>query len=190
MVNDTNSHDLPSGRFVLRIDPELHARLRDEAEAAGVSLNELCARKLSVSLPLLPLPAAAAVERALGQLGAALIGVVAFGSWARGEATEASDIDLLLVVRPDVPLVRALYAPWDADPLQWDARPVEPHLVRLPETGARASGLWAEAALDGIVLYERDLAVSRWLVEVRRRVLTGELQRRETHGHPYWVEAA
>ena len=36
-----------SGRFVLRIDPGLHGALRKAARAAGVSLNEYCARKLA-----------------------------------------------------------------------------------------------------------------------------------------------
>jgi hypothetical protein len=55
---------------------------------------------------------------------------------------------------------------------------------------ARLSGLWAEAAVDGVVLYDRDLSVSRRLVEVRNRIVAGEIVRRRVHGQPYWVEAA
>ncbi|MBW3535363.1 MAG: type II toxin-antitoxin system HicB family antitoxin, partial [Gemmatimonadetes bacterium] len=39
-MDDTTGPDLPSGRFLLRIEPELHALLRQEAESSGLSLNE------------------------------------------------------------------------------------------------------------------------------------------------------
>lgn len=38
-----------SGKFVLRLDPRLHAALRDDAQAAGVSLNDWCGRTLNVA---------------------------------------------------------------------------------------------------------------------------------------------
>lgn len=38
----------PSGKILVRITPELHERLALKAIAAGVSLNELCAARLSV----------------------------------------------------------------------------------------------------------------------------------------------
>ncbi|MFW6198957.1 MAG: toxin-antitoxin system HicB family antitoxin, partial [Gemmatimonadota bacterium] len=40
-MSDTTS--LPSGRFVLRIDPERHLVLREAAEETGMSLNAYCA---------------------------------------------------------------------------------------------------------------------------------------------------
>lgn len=39
-----------SGRFVLRVPKSVHAALAAEAEAEGVSLNQLCLSKLSVEL--------------------------------------------------------------------------------------------------------------------------------------------
>jgi hypothetical protein len=39
-----------SGRFVLRLPRSLHASLSAEAEAEGVSLNQLCLAKLAVQL--------------------------------------------------------------------------------------------------------------------------------------------
>ena len=51
---------------------------------------------------------AEAVARAGEVVGGSLAGVVAFGSWARGELTDASDIDMLIVVDPDTPVRRAL----------------------------------------------------------------------------------
>lgn len=190
MPDTTRESGLPSGRFLLRIEPAVHAALRAEAADAGLSLNELCARKLAAPGPVGTGPAPQAVERALAELGAGLLGLIAFGSWARGEATQRSDVDLLLVVAPRIRVVRDLYRPWDDAPLRWDGRPVEPHFVHLPEPGGRVSGLWAEAALDGIVLYERGFAISRRLIDVRHRIVAGRLTRREVHGHSYWVEAA
>jgi hypothetical protein len=67
---------------------------------------------------------------------------------------------------------------------------VEVHIVNMPAPGARVSGMWAEAAIDGIVLFDRDLTLSRRLVETRSRILAGEIVRRRVHGQPYWVGAA
>jgi predicted nucleotidyltransferase len=193
-MNDTKkgprARALPSGRFVLRIEPGLHALLRDAAERSGVSLNEYCARKLALAAGSSSAPATEVVTRAAAMLGDELVGVVAFGSWAREELTRGSDVDVLVIVEPQVAITRELYRRWDAAPLRWGSHPVEPHFVRLPASVARLSGLWAEAAVDGVVLYDRDLSVSRRLVEVRNRIVAGEIVRRRVHGQPYWVEAA
>ncbi len=191
-MDDTTSpaNELPSGRFLLRLDPRLHAALRAAADAAGLSLNEYCARRLSTPGAVVEGAATAVLARAVEVAAGALVGVVVFGSWARAEAGVSSDVDVLVVVEEALPLERRLYEQWDAAPVAVDSRPVEPHFVHLPEPGARASGLWAEAALDGLVLFEREFAVSRWLAEVRRRIASGQLRRGWTHGQSYWVEAA
>jgi hypothetical protein len=62
--------------------------------------------------------------------------------------------------------------------------------VHLPEAGERPTGLWAEAAIDGLVLFERGTRVSGRLAELRRAVLAGRLVRRMVHGQPYWSEVA
>jgi predicted nucleotidyltransferase len=180
-----------SGRFLLRLPPEVHATLHGAAKAAGLSLNEYCVRKLaSPSPPLAEAEALAAVQAAARVGGEQLVGVVAFGSWARGEAGPESDIDLLVVVDDGLALNRELYRRWDGEPLAWNGHPVEPHFVHLPPAERRLLGVWAEAALDGLVLFERGLAVSRPLARVRREIARGRIQRREVHGQPYWVEAA
>lgn len=189
VMNDTTD-TLPSGRFVLRIDPRLHAALRAAAEEANLSLNEYCARKLASPGGRVAGPAADAVQRAVAVAGEALLGVVAFGSWARDELSSGSDVDLLVVVAEALPITRGLYRSWDESPLSWEGHPVEPHFVHLLGEEDRASGLWAEAALDGVVLHERGLAVSTRLVEVRHRIANGRIERRRSHGHPYWVEVA
>jgi hypothetical protein len=178
----------PSGRFVLRLDPGLHAALRAAAQDAGVSLNEYCVRRLAVRGREGLDAGSELVARAGQVVGAALVGVVLFGSWARGEAGEDSDVDVLIVVE-GVGVTRALYRAWDAAPLRWEGRPVEPHFVTLPPAGGLPSGLWAEVAIDGVVLFERGLELSRRLAAMRAHIAEGALVRRWSNGHPYWVAA-
>jgi hypothetical protein len=192
-MSDTKSNrsrTTASGRFLLRIDPGLHAALREAAREAGLSLNDYCVRKLAAPCAQIEGPAAELLERAASLLGEALVGVVAYGSWAREETTDRSDVDMLVVVADGTDIVRELYRRWDGAPLTWQSRPVEPHFVHLPEPGGAVSGTWAEASVDGLVIFDRNQAVSRRLAEVRRRIVAGELVRREIHGQPYWVEAA
>ena len=185
MSDDTTR---PSGRFVLRIDPDLHETLREAAGVAGVSLNRYCARKLAAPTESTDPAATAVVGRAASVLGDSLLGVVAFGSWARGEEAANSDLDVLLVVGEEVSIARGLYRSWDdGSALAWDGHEVTPHFVHLPSGSEGVSGLWAEVALDGLVLFERELTVSRYLAHVRRRVLRGELSYRVAGGHTYWV---
>lgn len=182
---------------MLRIEPTLHATLREAASRSGLSLNEYCARKLADGGLGVSGPGWKAVDRAAAVLREDLLGVVVFGSWARGEATESSDIDVLVVVAPDRDISRALYRHWDEERILWadpgsdlaDGRRVEPHFVHLPPTGEIPSGTWAEVALDGIVLFDPVLVVSRRLVALRASILDGDLARHEVHGQPYWVEA-
>jgi predicted nucleotidyltransferase len=181
-----------SGRFLLRIGAHLHERLQGAARSFGVSLNELCTRQLSVPGPavLVEQGAAASVERSLTQFGAALAGVLVYGSYARGDAAAASDVDLLVVVDPAIPLTRTLYRDWDVEPVEWQGRHVDPHFIHLPTHRRTAPGAWCEAAIDGVVLYERDGAVTRHLAAIRGDIAAGRLVRRSAHGQPYWTEAA
>jgi len=45
-------------------------------------------------------------------------------------------------------------------------------------------------AVDGIVLFERELRISSALVRTRRDIAAGRLVRRIVHGQPYWTAAA
>lgn len=187
----TASKSRASGRFVLRIDPALHDALRRAARESGVSLNDYCAGRLATPAAAWERgDAAPALRRATSVFGDRLLGVVLFGSYARGEAGTASDVDLLVVLEKRVALSRSLYRRWDSCPVTWENRRVEPHFVHLPDPGAVTGGVWAEAGLDGIVLFDREMAVSRRLADVRRQILSGRLVRRLVHGQPYWAEVA
>lgn len=190
MSDTIESGDLPSGRFVLRIEPELHAALKQAAEKAGLSLNEVCARKLAAPGLALAGPAGSAVERSVEVAGGRVTGILVFGSWARGELSDDSDVDLLIVVPDDLALSRALYHRWDESPVFWEGHRVEPHFAHHPGPEDPVTGLWAEAAMDGVVLFDPSLCLARRLVRIRSRILAGELVRKETNGHTYWVEAA
>jgi hypothetical protein len=179
--------ELPSGRFLLRIDPSLHAALRMAADQAGLSLNEYCARKLAGGGVGLGDPGWQAVERAAAVARGSLMSVAVYGSWARGEPMQSSDVDVLVVVETSTPITRGLYRRWDEEPQRWGGRSVEPHFVHLPPPGQQPTGTWAEVALDGIVLFDRNLVLSRRLVEFRKLILNGTMERRKVHGQPYWV---
>jgi predicted nucleotidyltransferase len=179
-----------SGRFLLRVPPRLHATLQEAARVAGLSLNEYCVRRLASPGSGLALEEGAGtlVSRAADIAGPALIGVILYGSWMRGDATAASDVDALIVVDPNLTLSRELYRAWDAAPVTWGMAVVDPHFAHLP--GDDPSGLWGEVALDGVVLFERGLQVSSLLVRVRSDIAAGRLIRRVAHGQPYWTVAA
>ncbi|MYH26468.1 MAG: toxin-antitoxin system HicB family antitoxin [Holophagales bacterium] len=176
-----------SGRFLVRMPPSLHAALDGAARAAGVSLNEYCVRRLA-SAGTAEGGAVTLLSRASSVAGNSLKAVLLHGSWARGEATAASDVDALVVVDRSVELDRALYRLWDAEPIAWHGRPIDAHFVHLPEEET-FSGLWAEAAIDGQVLFDRDGSVSEHLHRVRRAIAEGRLVRRVAQGQPYWTEA-
>lgn len=181
---------LPSGRFVLRLPAALHAALQGAARGAGISLNEYCVRRLAAPGPGLALDAdvGAIVHRAADVARETLMGVVLYGSWARGEAADTSDVDVLVVVERRLALTRSLYRAWDEASPGWHGRPVDPHFAHPPVD--RPTGLWGEVATDGIVVFERDLDVSSILVRTRRDIADGRLVRRIVHGQPYWTAAA
>jgi predicted nucleotidyltransferase len=115
------------------------------------------------------------------------MGVAAYGSWTRGEPMETSDVDILVVVEASRPITRGLYRRWDEEPVRWQGRSVEPHFVHLPPPDHGPTGTWAEVALEGVVLFDRNLFLCRRLAEFRKLIPDGSVRRREIHGQPYWV---
>jgi predicted nucleotidyltransferase len=182
------SRDLPSGRFVLRLPPPLHAQLAASARANGISLNEYCARSLARAEVEVG-EFGAVVAEAISQLGPELVAVAVFGSYARGTFGADSDVDMLLVVSDSVRVDRSLYAPWDELELRIEGHRVEPHYVRMRAPGDALSGFWAEVALDGMPVYDPSLDLTRELVRIRRAILSGVLVRRSAGGRSWWTAA-
>jgi predicted nucleotidyltransferase len=191
--------------LILRIPSSLHRRLKQEARWAGTSLNRHCLGLLggkAVESPargpvLAPSPPHGTSLRtrvlheladlALETVGEEVDGLVLFGSLARGQETASSDVDLLIVLGRSVALDRDVYSRWQFD--RFAGREIAPLFVHLPAAGERVGGLWFEVALDGAVLFDRDLRVTRFLSRVRNLVAAGGVRRMITHGHPYWVSS-
>jgi len=179
-------------RVLLRLPAALHRRLVREAAARGQSFNEFCISRLSAPAPggeALALRTLV-VDRARTVFGDRLAGAVLLGSWARGEAAVASDIDVLLLLDPVLPLTRDLYRAWDRAPLSWKGRAVDVHFAHLPAPGALPTTVWCEAGIDGQVWYDRDGDIARHLADVRRAIADGVVVRAVAHGQPYWKGAA
>lgn len=194
---------MPSGRFLLRIDPGLHERLRALASRRGRSLNQLCADLLergvegSVAVPSRCEIARGLVSSALWEqiwklVGEKLEGLVLFGSAARGEQWRDSDVDLLVVLRAGSPLKRDLYRDWDiaSGHLEPGWPRTELHFVALPRSVASAGSLWFEVALEGVILHDPWLRVARFLISVREEIAAGRAVRKFVHGRPYWIRGA
>lgn len=182
----------PSGRFVLRLPSELHQTLKNLAARKAVSLNELCLRAVESYVARM---GANQENHTTGQqqwlkvlqdmLGGSVLGVILFGSTARGEDRGSSDIDLLIVVASDLPLTRRLYTLWEE---HLSGESYSPHFVHMPEDVTMAGSIWFEAAMDGIVLYAVDRRISLFLSRIRRIVAAGRLRRKVAYGHPYWIK--
>jgi len=191
-----------SGKFVIRMSGALHGRLKQEATRSGQSLNQLCVARLQASgkrftrageapayACLFP---TAFIDKIVRRWHGDLVGLILFGSAARGDDTDDSDTDLLLVMKPGARIARELYRLWDefcresGGGQDWDR--ISPHFVSLPGSVQEAGGLWYEAALDGIALWERDRQVSRFLRSVREAMGQGRIRRRMLHGSPYWIK--
>lgn len=172
----------------------LHA-LRDRAwreHDHEVSSNTVRVRRQQAPARLDQAVAAyvAILSRVERQFGRSLLGLVAIGSWTRGDAARGSDIDVLVVLAPDVAIERRLYRPWDEEPLKVEGRVVDVHFVHCPEPGAQPSALWCEAAVDGVVWHDSTGAIGRFLLGVSRSIAEGRLVRGTTHGQAYWKGAA
>lgn len=187
-------HGEDDSKILIRLPRRLHLALKSQAAKAGVSLNEFCVQALELrlldsgALPRIPRPFTESVLNS--SLAPKLEAIILFGSQARGDATPASDTDLLLCVASSVPLTRELYAEWDRLTERHPdgiSRDWSPHFCRLPASPEDAGSIWYEAAIDGIVLWDRSLAVSRFLASLRRYLLAGGRTRRTAYGVPYWV---
>lgn len=169
----------PSGKFVLRAGARLHEQLKDEARAAGVSLNQICLERLALK------PEAAGFGRLFQDLPFRPLGLLRYGSAVRGEQTERSDIDWLLIVPHDRTIDRDLYD--CLDQIELPSRKISIHLSHLPRDEDDFSNFWLELALEAELLWDPEGLVHRSLIQIRREIAAGRYQRHLTHGQPYWV---
>ena len=188
--------------LIIRTPEALHRKLKRSAQQLGVSLNQFCVSLLTQpaidtkstghALEAAPGPfildgasLKPLVETVTASFGDLLSGIVLFGSTARGEAREDSDIDLAIILNAAAPLDRDIYERWRREiPRQ---QSVEPLFLRLPDAADEIRGVWFELAIDGIVLFDARFEVSRYLSHIRRFISSGGARRMSTYGIPYWV---
>lgn len=122
------------------------------------------------------------------ELGQALVGVVLYGSHARGTARPDSDIDLL-VIASELPESRVARADFFVD-LQFEAGYPYLHVSILGKTVAEFEGhfpaLYLDIGLDGIVLFDRDGYLAGKLARIRALIEEADLLRRQLDGDFLW----
>jgi predicted nucleotidyltransferase len=157
-----------------------------------VSLNRFCGDLLQQGLRN-PAPQAPWRREAKGALadlkmkfGSNLLALAAFGSQVQGTADAHSDLDLLVVLKPSVPIVRSLYRWWEETGQRGEME-VNPHFVHLPIREKEASGLLFEISLQSEIIYERKKVLSRFLAKLKELIDSGVIVRQFSNGHPYWV---
>ena len=186
--------------MLIRLPVALHQQLKRLAALSRIPLNQACVEILqagsvnagagkfvlgvSKDPALNSLPAL--IEEACNEYPRRIDAVVLFGSAARGTMRDNSDIDLLIVLAQSETVDRDCYNEW-----RWSKvndREVAPLFVQLPHDTVR--GVWLEIALDGIVMYDRTLEASRYLIGLRRLIGAGQYQRHTAYGQPYWIPAS
>lgn len=174
-----------SGKFVLRLDPNLHSRLKLEAQLQNKSLNSLVVDKISG----LSSDSDTFLRTTIKQVfGNDLYGIVLFGSQARGDAKKNSDIDLLLIIHNQVAVDRFLYTKWDQEISHIIGEQYSPQFVHLPDL-KQCSSLWLEVSLEGIILLDtKEEVIKKNIFKIRQMIAEGKYLRKFTHGHPYWVK--
>ncbi|MFM8313195.1 MAG: nucleotidyltransferase domain-containing protein [Deltaproteobacteria bacterium] len=188
-----------SGKFVVRLDPQVHQQLKVESLKRGVSLNELCQERLSTpsqsqarkSSPLPEIVLSHVLDTAR-RLDLPVKGILLFGSFARGDQDDSSDIDLLVILSGEKTIERALYQQWDRlfqEHRFCGPHEINVHFVYLPEDPKLCGSLWLECALEGILVFEvTDAKVHKKVLQIRNLIAQGHWRRKYAHGHPYWTE--
>ncbi|MEM1520379.1 MAG: nucleotidyltransferase domain-containing protein [Candidatus Korarchaeum sp.] len=130
------------------------------------------------------------IDPLTAKFGEHLVSIVVFGSFARGEAREGSDLDLLIVVEelPDdadrvklsVDVLRSLRPPEDFP------RTLSPVIMTVREVERRPPIL-LDMVYDSLILLDRDGFMGRVLRELRSKLKEMGAMRVKAGNGWYWV---
>lgn len=136
-------------------------------------------------------------EAAAATYGERLVAVAIFGSWARGAATPASDLDLLIVAkslppsrmkrvrefRPVADATRAVrFRVWSEQGPVIELSPV----FKTPEELAAGSPLYLDMTLWSVVLFDRGGMLETFLAGLRERMRALGSRRVPFKGGAFW----
>lgn len=172
-------------RVLLRLPSTLHQLVKTKAAELNTSVNSVLIQAIERGLSTGDLQGSQPqiISSAERQFGEAFLGLLLYGSRARGDAYETSDTDILLVVDPSVRIERELYRSWDTI-LPSD---ISLNISNLPSSARDAGSLWFECALDAKVLHDPTGIIRRRLEEIKEMIVSGAVIRRTTHGQGYWI---
>lgn len=179
--------------FVLRLDQALFHLLQRQAQKQEISINAHCVSLLREASLLNSRPHEALIKAGQKIFGQSLLGLILFGSVARGTANKSSDMDLLFVLEDFCPVDSGIYRKWDREIplkiLQSVPHEISPHFVHLPKNLKSAGSLWLEVSLEGKVLWTRDQRLPKCLQSLRQLIAEGYYVKSFTYGVPYWKKA-
>lgn len=172
-------------RVLLRLPATLHRLVKGRAQQINASLNTVMVQAIEKGLrePGLGELEPRIISMAKAQFGKTFVGLLLYGSRARGDAYETSDTDLLLVVDSSVRIERSLYRSWDTVLPEG----ISLNISHLPLAATDAGSLWLECALDARILHDPTGVLRRRLDEIKERIVSGAFVRRTTHGQGYWI---
>lgn len=132
----------------------------------------------------------ALVERIQRAYGENLLGVLVFGSGARGDFSLASDLDLLIVLRSSGKGLRErVSAFFEAvgDTMTVDRFSIllSP-LVITQEEAQSFHPLYLEILQHHLLLYDPEHFLARWLEHVRHQIQTGSVEAFQGSRRSYW----
>ena len=176
--------------FVLRLDPKAFSRLKSEAKRNDQSINAFCVELIERGLSPNPGALNPVAKEISNHYKDKLLGLVLFGSVARGTQRPSSDVDLLLILSDSVPIQGKLYREWDLFTEQLKFEKYSPHFVHLPKDTQNVGSLWLEVALEGRVWIDKESKVEKQLSEIRQLIAEGVFERSYVYGVPYWKKVA
>jgi len=181
-----------SGKFVLSVPDTLHEQLTKKAIQSSMSLNNICIELLQHALKKKEDKwwrqiAKNYISYLKKEFGKDLQALIIFGSYAQGTATNASDLDLLIVLDKSIPIRRSLYTLWNEKMPQDAGLEVTPQFVHIPKSIEQTGSLWFEVALSSEIVWEKNKKTSQMLTKILAWIAADKVRRHWSNGQPYWV---